>query len=90
MGERGLDDRERDESGRIRAKSGTAKMGNLSERYPEFDAFDPDATLSGIRARYAVESIDEVLALARRRRRNPDRRAATFAGCGPWREGLSA
>jgi hypothetical protein len=65
VGERGLDDRERDESGRIRVKSGAAKMGNLAKKYPELKVFSPNATLSGIRKRYGVESIEEARKLAR-------------------------
>ena len=67
MKEPGLDDRERIESGRIHGKSGASKMGNLAEKYPEMKVFDPNATLSGIRRRYGVESIAEVSELARRR-----------------------
>jgi hypothetical protein len=61
----GLDDRARDDDGRIREKSGATKMGTLAKTYPEMRVFDPDATLSGIRSRYGVESIDEVRELAR-------------------------
>jgi hypothetical protein len=67
MKEPGLDDRERIESGRIHGKSGATKMGTLAKTYPEMRVFDPDATLSGIRRRYGVESIAEVSELARRR-----------------------
>lgn len=65
MTDRGLDGRDRDESGRIRAKSGASKMGNLAETYPELRVFSPDATLTGIRNRHGVESLDEVRELAR-------------------------
>jgi len=41
-------------------------MGHLAEKYPELKVFDPNATLTGIRNRYGVESIDEVRDLARR------------------------
>lgn len=63
----GLDGRDRDDDGRIREKSGASKMGTLAEKYPEMKVFDPDATLSGIRSRYGVESIDEVRELARKK-----------------------
>jgi hypothetical protein len=63
----GLDGRSRDDDGRIREKSGAARMGNLAEKYPEMRVFDPNATLSGIRSRYGVESIDEVRKLARKK-----------------------
>lgn len=63
----GLDGRARDEDGRIREKSGATKMGTLGEKYPEMKVFDPDATLTGIRNRYGVESIDEVRELARKK-----------------------
>jgi len=66
---RGLDGRSQDEDGRIRAKSGATKMKTLAEEYPECRAFTPNATLSGIRARYGVKSVDEVRALGARKLR---------------------
>jgi hypothetical protein len=66
----GLDGRSRDDDGRIREKSGAARMGNLAEKYPEMRVFDPNATLSGIRSRYGVESIDEVRELVRKKLAN--------------------
>jgi hypothetical protein len=62
---KGLDNRERDENGRIREKSGAAKIKNLTDKYPELKAFSPDATLSGIRNRYGVQSLDEIRKLGR-------------------------
>jgi hypothetical protein len=64
----GLDGRARDEDGRIREKSGATKMGTLADKYPELAVFDPNATLSGIRARYGIHSIEEVRELAKKRR----------------------
>lgn len=63
----GLDGRDRDGDGRIREKSGATKMGTLAKTYPEMSVFDPEATLSGIRRHYGIESIDEVRDLARLR-----------------------
>jgi hypothetical protein len=69
MAKRGLDGRSQDQDGRIREKSGASKMGNLANEYPELKAFTPDATLSGIRNRYGVQSLDEVRALGREKLR---------------------
>ncbi len=62
---RGLDGRARDEDGRIREKSGATKIKNLIPKYPELEVFSPEATLTGIRRRHGVESLDEVRQLAR-------------------------
>jgi hypothetical protein len=64
----GLDGRSRDEDGRIREKSGATKVKNLTDKYPELEVFSPEATLSGIRTRYGVQSIDEVRRVAREKR----------------------
>jgi hypothetical protein len=64
----GLDNRDRDKDGRIREKSGATKMGTLAEKYPELAVFDPNMTLSEVRDKYGVESIDEVRELARKLR----------------------
>lgn len=64
----GLDKRSRDEDGRIREKNGATKIRNLVDKYPELEVFSPDATLSGIRTRYGVQSIDEVRQVARQKR----------------------
>ena len=61
----GLDDRARDDDGRIREKSGATKIRTLLGKYPELRVFDPEATLSGIRRRHGVESIEEIRQLAR-------------------------
>jgi hypothetical protein len=66
--EHGLDGRGRDENGRIREKSGAAKIKNLSGKYPELNVFSPEATLSGIRRRHGVQSLDEIRKLAREKR----------------------
>ncbi|MDQ6804447.1 MAG: hypothetical protein M3065_05675 [Actinomycetota bacterium] len=60
---RGLDDRAQDRDGQIRKKNGATKMKTLANEYPECAAFDPNATLSGIRRRYKVDSVDEVRAI---------------------------
>lgn len=73
-GKRGLDGRARDDDGRIREKSGATKMRTLANQYPEMKAFTPDATLSGIRARYGVQSIEEVRALGARKLREQKQR----------------
>jgi hypothetical protein len=67
MSERGLDNRAVNEDRRIREKNGSTKMGNLTKTYPELRAFSPDATLTGIRKRYGVTSIEEVRQLAARK-----------------------
>lgn len=66
--EHGLDGRARDENGRIREKSGAAKIKNLSGKYPELNVFSPETTLSGIRRRHGVQSLDEIRRLAREKR----------------------
>jgi hypothetical protein len=66
----GLDDRARDKDGRIREKSGASKIRNLLPKYPELRVFSPDATLSGIRQRHGVESLDEIRKLAREKQSN--------------------
>jgi hypothetical protein len=62
---RGLDGRARDDDGRIREKSGATKIKNLTGKYPELEVLSPEATLSGIRTRYGVQSLDEIRKLAR-------------------------
>ena len=66
----GLDDRARDKDGRIREKSGATKISTLLPKYPELKEFSPDATLSGIRQRHGVESVDEIRKLARAKQAN--------------------
>lgn len=60
MPKRGLDGRTVTERGRIRAKNGSAKAKNLAETYPEFRAFSPNATLTGLRDRYGTDSIADL------------------------------
>lgn len=67
MPKRGLDNRAVNEDSRIREKNGSAKMGNLTKTYPEFEVFSSEATLTGIRNRYGVTSIKEVRQLAARK-----------------------
>jgi hypothetical protein len=73
MADEGLDGRARDEDGRIRAKSGAAKMGHLAKTYPELDVFTPDATLTGIKTKYGLDSLEEVRQLARQKRAQQNR-----------------
>jgi hypothetical protein len=69
-----LDGRARDDDGRIREKNGATKMRTLAEEYPECRAFTPGATLSGIRTRYGITSIDEVRALGAQKLREQKKR----------------
>jgi hypothetical protein len=61
---KGLDGRERDRSGRIREKNGALKIRNAVKEYPEFRAFSPDSTLTNLKKRYKVQSLDELRKLA--------------------------
>lgn len=74
VAKRGLDGRSQDQDGRIREKSGATKTKTLAKEYPECRAFTPEATLSGIRMRYGVTSIDEVRALGARKLREQEKR----------------
>jgi len=71
---RGLDDRAEDNNGRIREKNGAAKMGNLAKEYSELKVFTPSATLTGVKHRYGLESLDQVRKLGRRRVSSTDER----------------
>jgi len=66
---RGLDYRARDQDGQIRKKNGTTRMRTLAEEAPEFKAFSPDATLTNMRRRYKVESVEELRAIGARKLR---------------------
>src|SRR5512146_1271715 len=50
----GLDDRQRDENGRIREKNGATKIGNLVDKYPDLAIFPSEMTLTEARTRYGV------------------------------------
>jgi hypothetical protein len=67
MTETSLDDRARDNGGRMRGTSGASRMAMLAETYPELTAFTPDATLTEIKTRYGLNSFEQVLELGRRR-----------------------
>ena len=54
----GLDGRHRNEDGRIERKRGDSKVKNLKEDYPELSRFPDDTTLSELRDRYGVDSLD--------------------------------
>ncbi len=64
MPQRGLDGRARDNDGRIREKNGASKMGNLAKTYPELRVFTPDTTLSGVKKRHGVDSLEGLRKLA--------------------------
>ena len=70
MPERGLDGRARDADGRIREKSGATKISTLTKTYPELRVFSQDATLTGIKTRHGVDSLDEVRQLAQQKLRH--------------------
>jgi len=73
MPERGLDGRARDENGRIREKSGATKISTLTKTYPELRVFSQQATLTGIKTRHGVDSLDEVRKLAQQKLRQSSR-----------------
>ncbi len=54
----GLDDRHRNEDGRIERKRGDTKVKNLKALYPEFQDFPDETRLGDLRARYGVDSLD--------------------------------
>jgi hypothetical protein len=57
----GLDGRHRDRSGRIEEKHGNTKIKNLKDDYPELKNFRNEDTLSDVRDRYDVDSLDGLL-----------------------------
>ena len=61
---KGLDDRSRNEDGRIREKRGDTKISNLIPEYPELKVFSNTATLGGVKQRYRVQSLDQVRKVA--------------------------
>jgi hypothetical protein len=64
---RGLDNRAGNKNGRIREKNGAAKVKNLEGDYPVLgELFGPEQTLTSIKHKYKVESLDEVLKAARK------------------------
>jgi hypothetical protein len=64
---RGLDSRAQDNNGRIREKNGASKVKNLSKDYPVLGKeFKPEKTLTAIKREYKVDSLDEVLKIARK------------------------
>ena len=62
----GLDGRHRDKNGRISEKHGNAKMKNLKPNYPELKNFGNEDTLSTVKERQGVDTLDELLKKARR------------------------
>lgn len=57
----GLDDRHRNEDGRIERKRGDTKVGNLKDLYPQLRRFPDGMTLGELRDRYNVDSLDALL-----------------------------
>ena len=71
MAKRGLDNRAENKNGRIREKNGAAKGKNLEGDYPVLGKlFGPEKTLTDIKRKYKVDSLDEVLKVARNDARN--------------------
>jgi len=71
MAKRGLDNRAENKNGRIREKNGAAKVKNLEGDYPVLGKlFGPEKTLTDIKRKYKVDSLDEVLKVARNDARN--------------------
>jgi hypothetical protein len=67
MTKRGLDDRAENKNGRIREKNGAAKVKNLQGEYPVLGKlFGPEKTLTNIKRQYGVDSLNEVLKVARK------------------------
>ncbi len=70
MTKRGLDNRAEDKNGRIREKNGAAKAKNLESDYPVLGkVFGPEKTLTEMKRKYKVHSLDEVLKAARKEAR---------------------
>jgi hypothetical protein len=63
----GLDDRHRNEDGRIERKHGNSKVGNMKDQYPELKKFPDNTTLGELRDRYNVDSLDSLLRELRKR-----------------------
>jgi len=57
----GLEGRHRDANGRIEEKHGNTKMKNLKEQYPRLKHFRDEDTLSEVRERHGVDSLDGLL-----------------------------
>jgi len=67
MAKRGLDNRAENKNGRIREKNGAAKVKNLEGGYPVLGKlFGPEQTLTNIKRKYKVDSLDEVSKVARK------------------------
>lgn len=64
---KGLDGRHRDQDGRIERKHGNTKIKNLKGDYPELKHFRNEDTLSDLRDRYGVDSLDALLRELRNR-----------------------
>jgi len=63
----GLDDRHRDENGRIEKKHGNTKIKNFKDKYPELKNFRNEDTLGKVLGRHGVESLDALLDKLRKR-----------------------
>lgn len=64
---KGLNGRHRDQDGRIERKHGNTKIKNLKDDYPELKNFRNEDTLSDLRDRYGVDSLDALLRELRNR-----------------------
>lgn len=62
----GLDGRHRDKNGRISEKHGNTKMKTLKPIYPELKNFGNEDTLSTVKDRQGVETLDQLLKKLRR------------------------
>jgi hypothetical protein len=62
----GLDGRHWDKNGRISEKQGNTKMKNLKPVYPELKNFGNEDTLSTVKERQGVDTLDELLKKARK------------------------
>ena len=62
----GLDGRHRDKNGRISEKHGNTKMKNLKPVYPELKNFGNEDTLSTVKERQGVDTLDQLLKKVRK------------------------
>ena len=58
---KGLDGRQRNQNGQIREKNGATKMSTLKETYPELRNFRNDDTLTDVKRRQGVDTLDQLL-----------------------------
>ena len=58
---KGLDDRHRDDDGRIQRKRSDTLMGTLKQTYPELDRFPDGAELGDVLRHQGAESLSDLL-----------------------------